>query len=129
MDGNWTDITVLTIDTTVKPRNKNIPGDGKWDQSGVPTTVELQVSRIDFANMPLFAKSEVTMMKSYLYKAHQYKMDSLYVSRKGLVDDNFGAFSGEAFAANAWRNFPQLIGRNNIKAADFITTLNDSAYQ
>lgn len=128
MDYNWTDIT---INSTVASRtqNKNIPGDGKWDHSGVPTAIELQVSRIDFSNMPLFAKSEVLMMQNYLYKAHKYKMDSMYVSRKAVVDDNFGAFSGEAFAANAWRNFPQLIGRDNIKSGDFITTLNDSAYQ
>lgn len=129
MDYDWTDLYVNNSTSASRTQNKNIPGDGKWDQTGIPTVLELQVSRIDFANMPLFAKSEVTMMKNYLYKAHKYKMDSMYVSRTGLVDDNFGAFSGEAFAANAWRNFPQLLGRDNIKAADFITTLNDSAYQ
>jgi hypothetical protein len=128
MDGTWTDFSVNDISAS-RAANRNIPGDGKWDQSAIPSALELQVGRIDFANMPLFAKSEVTMMKNYLYKAHKYKMDSIYVSRKGLVDDNFGAFSGEAFAANAWRNFPQLIGRQNIKAVDFMTTLNDSAYQ
>lgn len=128
MDGAWTDATINSTAAS-RAQNKNIPGDGKWDQTGIPSALELQVSRIDFANMPVFAKTEVSMMRNYLYKAHLYKMDSLYVSRTGLVDDNFGAFSGEAFAANAWRNFPPLIGRNNIKAADFITTLNDSAYQ
>ncbi|MCC6186618.1 MAG: T9SS type A sorting domain-containing protein [Chitinophagaceae bacterium] len=128
MDGNWSDVSVNNI-TASRTANRNIPGDGKWDQSAAPSAIELQVGRIDFANMPLFAKSEVSMMRNYLYKAHKYKMDSLYVSRTGLVDDNFGAFSGEAFAANAWRNFPQLIGRQNIKAVDFMTTLNDSAYQ
>jgi hypothetical protein len=129
MNDVWTDAIVNNATSASRAQNKNIPGDGKWDQTIPPSAIELQVSRIDFANMPLFAKSEVNMMKNYLYKAHKYKMDSLYVSRKALVDDNFGAFSGEAFAANAWRNFPQLIGRENIKAADFMTTLNDSAYQ
>lgn len=128
MDGLWTDVSINSTVAT-RAQNKNIPGDGKWDQTGIPSASELQVSRIDFANMPAFAKSEVSMMRNYLYKAHLYKMDSLYVSRTGLVDDNFGLSTGEPFAANAWRNFPQLIGRNNIKAADFITTLNDSAYQ
>jgi hypothetical protein len=128
MDGNWSDLTVNNSSAS-RVQNKNIPNDGKWDQSNIPSQLELQVSRIDFANMPLFAKSEVAMMKSYLYKAHKYKMDSIYVSKVGLIDDNFGAFSGEAFAANAWRNFPQLVGRSNIKSVDFIATLNDSAYQ
>ena len=45
------------------------------------------------------------------------------------MDDNFGGFSGEAFAANAWRIFPTVIGRNNIVASDFETTLKDSAWQ
>jgi hypothetical protein len=128
MDGNWTD---NSINDTVASRaqNKNRLADGKWDQSLIPSPVELQVSRIDFANMPTFAMSEAQLMQRYLYKNHKYKMDSLYVSRKGLVDDNFGAFSGEAFAANAWRNFPPLLGRANIKVADFMTTMNDSAYQ
>jgi hypothetical protein len=128
MDGSWTD---ASINNTVASRvqNKNIPGDGKWDHSGMPSAAELQVSRIDFANMPAFAASEVGMMKSYLTKNHLYKMDSLYISRKAVVDDNFGAFSGEAFAANAWRNFPQMLGRDNIINADLIPALNDSAYQ
>ena len=128
MDGTWTDVSVNDT-VAARAQNKNRLGDGKWDQSLIPTPVELQISRIDFANMPAFAMSEVQLMQRYLYKNHKYKMDSIYVSRKGLVDDNFGAFSGEAFAANAWRNFPPLLGRTNIKVADFMTTMNDSAYQ
>lgn len=128
MDGIWTDVSVNNSSAS-RTQNKNIPGDGKWDHSGIPSYLELQVGRVDFANMPLFAKSEVALMKSYLAKAHRYKMDSLYVSRKGIVDDNFGAFSGEAFAANAWRNFAPIVGRDNVSAKDFISSLNDSAYQ
>lgn len=127
MDGIWTDVSVN--DTVAsRSQNDNRPGDGKWDQSGNPSAIELQISRIDFANMPAFGKSEPTMMNSYLAKAHLFKTDALYISKKAVVDDNFGAFSGEAFAANAWRNFPSLVGRGNVFAGDFITMLNDSAY-
>lgn len=124
----WTD---ATINNSIASRveNKNVPGDGKWDFNGCPVPPVLQVSRVDFYKMIAFGKTEVGLMKSYLAKAHQYKMDSLYVSRKALIDDNFGAFSGEAFAANGWRNFPGMIGRNNIVSADLISTMNDSAYQ
>lgn len=128
MDVSWTDATVNST-VAARAQNKNIPGDGKWDHSGMPSAAELQVSRIDFANMPAFTPSEVGLMKRYLAKAHLYKMDSLYISRKAVVDDNFGAFGGEAFAANAWRNFPPMVGRDNVLEADLITTLNDSAYQ
>lgn len=128
MDGSWTDVSVNST-VAARAQNKNIPGDGKWDHSAMPSMAELQVSRIDFAYMPAFSSSETTLMKNYLAKAHRYKMDSLYISRKALVDDNFGSFSGEAFAANAWRNFPPMLGRDNIVEADLITTLNDSACQ
>lgn len=128
MDDIWTDVSVNNSVAT-RAQNKNIPGDGKWDQSTLPSQLELQVGRIDFFNMGTFSKTEVELMKSYLAKAHRYKMDSLYISKKAVVDDNFGAFSGEAFAANAWRNFSPLIGRSNIKTGDLLTTMNDSAYQ
>lgn len=124
----WTDASVNNSIAS-RTENKNTPGDGKWDFNSCPVTPVLQVSRIDFAKMTAFGKTEVGLMKSYLTKAHLYKMDSLYVSRKALIDDNFGAFSGEAFAANGWRNFPGLVSRENIVTADLISTLKDSAYQ
>jgi hypothetical protein len=124
----WKDASVNNSAAS-RAENKNVPGDGKWDFNSCPVTPVLQVSRIDFYKMTAFGKTEAGLMKSYLAKAHQYKMDSIYVSRKALIDDNFGAFSGEAFAANGWRNFPGMIGRNNMVTADLISTLNDSAYQ
>ncbi len=128
VDGTWTD---STVNNTVASRsqNDNIPGDGKWDQSFLPSEAELEVGRIDFSNMPAIKRSEFALMRAYLAKAHTYKMDLLPVIRKGLVDDNFGGFSGEAFAANAWRLFPVMIGRENVVAADYVTRLKDSAYQ
>jgi hypothetical protein len=128
IDGMWTD-NLVNITVATRAENDNIPGDGKWDQSHLPSDLELQVGRIDFANMSAFSKTEVQMMKSYLNREHSYKMDSISVMKRGLVDDNFGAFSGEAFAANAWRNFSPLVGRDSIKSADFVPSLNSSSYQ
>src|SRR5574343_16349 len=54
VNGNWTDISVTS--TTASPaRTQNIPGDGKFDQSVIPSDLELQVGRADFANMPAFS--------------------------------------------------------------------------
>ncbi|WP_276134635.1 T9SS type A sorting domain-containing protein [Polluticoccus soli] len=129
VDGAWTDATVNTI-AAVRPENKNVPGDGKWDQSTIPSNLELQVSRIDFANMPAFGKTEVQMMKDYLNRDHVYKMDSLNMVKRALIDDNFPASSyPEAFAANGWRNFNPIVSRDSIKALDFISTLNTTPYQ
>jgi hypothetical protein len=125
----WTDVSVNNTSAS-RTQNDNIPGDGKWDQSITPGPVELQVGRIDFANMPTFAKTETQMMQSYLTKAHQYKVNQLPMVKRALIDDNFGYFSGEAFAANGWRNFPVLVSKDSIKSSlDLITTLNTDQYQ
>ncbi len=128
VNGTWTDISVIDTGSAIIAANWNAPGDGKWDQTNIPSLVELQVGRVDFYNMPSFAKTEIQMMRSYLLRDHLYKMDSLNIKHRALVDDNFGPFSGEAFAANAWRNFPALIGANNTQSIDFISSLNDSDY-
>ena len=128
MNGIWTDASVNNTAAS-RNENKNIPGDGKFDQTLIPSDIELQVGRIDFANMPTFAKTEIEMMRSYLNKDHLYKMDSLAIIKRGLIDDNFGAFSGEAFAANAWRNYAPIVGVDSIRSVDFMTTLNTANYQ
>lgn len=69
------------------------------------------------------------MMRRYLNKAHTYKVDLLPMRKRALVNDNFGAFSGEAFAANAWRNFTPMVSRDSIFNLPFINTLADSAFQ
>lgn len=126
----WTDVTV---NDAASPYllNQNIPGDGKWDQIGIPSTAQLQVGRVDFANMPAFTTTEYQMMRSYLAKDHAYKMDSLAVRRRGIVSDNFGYFSGEAFAQNGWRNFAPLIGKDSIEVnpSGFISSLAAGSYQ
>jgi hypothetical protein len=124
----WTD-SLVNDTSSAYNANRNRPHDGKWDFTLVPGATKLQISRIDFSNMPAFSKTEVQLMKSYLMRDHIYKMDSLSMSHRALIDDNFGGFSGEAFAANGWRNFPVLVGSNNIQQIDFITSLNDSTYQ
>lgn len=128
IDGSWTDVLV-NDNNAARPENWNEIGDGKWDQSTPPSSVDLQVSRIDFFNMPQFNKTEEEMMTSYLQRAHDYKMDSLVIAKRALIDDNFGGFGGEAFAANGWRNYPPLVGKNNIQSIDMIASLDDSSYQ
>lgn len=127
IDGNWTDVSVNNPNAN-RDKNKNIPGDGKWDQNVIPSNLELQIGRIDFHDLPVVPRSEIELLENYLDKAHKFKSGELYTIKRAVVDDNFGAFNGEAFAATAYRNFGQLIGRDNIEAADFRTTLADSAY-
>jgi hypothetical protein len=128
VNGPWTDTLVFDTSSSFAT-TRNIPGDSKWDQSLNPSVSQIQVSRVDFYNMPSFAKTEVQLMNSYLAKDHLYKMDSLPMVHRALIKDNLGAFNGEAFAANGWRNFSPLVGSSNISAIPFIASLNDSSYQ
>jgi len=127
MDGIWTDVFVNSAKAP-RPENINVPGDGKFDQTYIPTDIDLQVSRIDFFNMPASGKTEFQLMKNYLNRNHAYRKKEIVLSERGLVDDNFGAFSGEAFAANGFRNFAPLVGKSNILSADFRGTLDTTSY-
>ncbi|NCX95036.1 MAG: T9SS C-terminal target domain-containing protein [Chitinophagia bacterium] len=129
MTMTWTD---ASVDDTVasSAANRNRPGDGKWDQSALSYAAELQVGRIDLSNMPAFSSTELQRMKSYLNKDHIYKMDSLPMRKRAVLSDNFGAFSGEAFAANGWRNYAPLVGHDSIIATvPLIAGLDTSNFQ
>ncbi|MEO6594092.1 MAG: fibronectin type III domain-containing protein [Planctomycetota bacterium] len=125
-NGTWTD-TSVNITSASRPENRNVPGDGKFDQSSLPSDVDLQVGRVDLANMPAFALSEQNLLANYLDKDHDYRHKVFAVDQRGVIDDNFGYFSGEAFAATAWRAFAALLGQANIASADYFTTLNTTS--
>ncbi|MEI7802941.1 MAG: T9SS type A sorting domain-containing protein [Bacteroidota bacterium] len=127
MNSVWDDVSVN--DTLAgRPENRNKPGDGKFDPTYLPSNVELEVSRIDFYNMPSNPNSEITAMKNYLNRDHAYRKKEITLANRGLIDDNFGGFGGEAFAANGWKNFSPLIGAANIHELDFISTLDTADY-
>lgn len=134
LDGTWTDTTVNNTGAS-DARNRNTPGDGKFDQSMLPSPLELQVGRVDFQNMPVFGAggesatdTEARLLRRYLAKNHAWRQGQLSVPARGLVDDHFGYFSGEAFAASGWRNFSALVGRAAVSSADWMSTLQTNAY-
>ena len=127
MNGTWTDATVNTT-VASDPRNHNVPGDGKFDQSSIPGDVELQIGRVDFANMPAFTSTEEQLLKNYLDKDHAYRNKDFTAVHRGVIDDNFGYFAGEAFAANGWKNLGPLVGPGNVIAADYFATMTGNSY-
>lgn len=127
IDGNWTDATVNNM-TASSTRNHNIPGDGKFDQSRIPSHVELQVSRVDMHDLPAFGTTEEELLRAYLVKAHEFKIAAYVPTERGLVDQ--GGFAGmpEGFAQNGFRNFIGFFGTENVDELDYWTTLNGSDY-
>lgn len=128
MNGTWTDNTVSVAIEGSQARHHNRPEDGKFDQSTIPTELELQIGRVDFANMPAFATSEQELLRNYLDKDHAYRHKQFSATRRGVVDDNFGFFGTEAFAASGYKNFGPLVGPENVKSDDYFTTTADSSY-
>jgi hypothetical protein len=128
--GLWTDASVNNI-TPARPANQNIPGDGKFDQSYIPSIVELAVGRIDFRKIDAAAFGEANttgLIRRYLDKNHAWRAGTYEVEQRALVDDNFGYFGGEAFAANGYKNAYPVVGPANIVNADFFNNTNPQTW-
>ncbi len=123
----WTDNQVNDI-TPSRTQNDNIPGDGKFDQVYIyADTVAFQIGRVDLTNMTQFGKSDTALVKQYLNKAHEFKVGNTVTVRRSLIDDNFGAMGGEAFASTAWRNFSVMFG-DSVFARDYLTSTKQGNY-
>ncbi len=129
LDGTWTDNSINNTSAN-DPRNDNVPGDGKFDQSVIPGNgePELMIGRIDMRNLSHFSKTEVELTKEYLDRVHAYKQAEWTLPKRGLIDDNFGGFGGEAFASNGWRNFAPMVGKDSIFTADYRSTMASQGY-
>lgn len=135
MDGNWTDNSVNSTGAD-RDRNRNRPGDGKFDQSQLPSDVDLEVGRVDLYNMTNFAnkspaRSEKDLLRQYLNKDHRFRHRLMQVERRGLICDNFGEAQGEAFASSGWRNFASFFGAANVSEVpgwNYFPTVTSQSY-
>lgn len=131
MNGTWTDNSVNN-NASQRAANRNVPGDGKFDQSTFPSPVELQVGRVDMYDMPAFGESETQLLRAYLQKAHNYKMKLWAPQQRGLIYDNLQWVSNP-LGASAWRNIAPLVGASNTSApniymGDYNTLINGQSY-
>jgi hypothetical protein len=114
LDGSWTDGTVTSTNAE-RRTNWNVPGDGKFDQSLIPSQVELEIGRVDLSNMTCFlnkspSRNEVDLMKRYLFKNHQFRHGVFNIPEQSLIMDLIGMRAPEPMSAMSWRNGPPLTG-------------------
>lgn len=124
----WTDLHCNLTQTA--PRQVNVPGDGKFDQSVLPSPPELSVGRIDFSDLPASSLSETALIRQYLQRNHAYRNRLApfdQVGRGLLVDDHFGFSHGEAFAAMGWNTGTALFGPENVQPGDWFSVLEQDA--
>ena len=119
MDGQWTDTgeqwsTFINPDI---PRMSNTPGDGKWDQSRIPSDLELEVGRVDLSNMPGMKNgvatfpSELELLRRYLIKDHAFRHKITVFEQRAALGDNF---SGKGYSASAFSAFAAFFGADKI---------------
>jgi hypothetical protein len=114
LTGTWTDNTINNAGAQ-RVENRNVPGDGKFDQSQFPSDLELQVGRVDLSDLPAFAQSETELLRAYLNKLHAFKIKGFTPQERGIVFDNLQWVSNP-LAASGWRSLAPLVGPSNITA-------------
>ncbi len=126
MTGNWTD--TFLVDTAASyVRNWNKIGDGKFDQEFV-TSLQLEIGRVDFVDMPAFAETEIAIMKRYLNKDHDFRVKKLVPAERAFIDDKFGVFGGEAFAASGYKAFAPMFGDKKITTGNYLDSCKTNSY-
>ncbi|MGZ8938130.1 MAG: Ig-like domain-containing protein [Limisphaerales bacterium] len=131
VDGNWTD-NIVDIVSGDYSANDNRIGDGKFDQSQIPSKVELEIGRIDFYDMPAFGpRTPHDLLRNYLRKNSEFRHRLFTANRRMLVRDNFGDLSGDSPAVDAWRHYRQMFGAGTIQEVGpnaFFPTLQNESY-
>jgi hypothetical protein len=122
----WTDVSINNV-TASRPENINIPGDGKFDQTTVVQPL-MFIGRVDVYDMPIFSTNDTMLMQRYLAKDHEYRTAQKTYRMRALIDDNFGYFSGEAFAQNGYRNFASLLSPDSVSTGDYFVDMKNNSY-
>lgn len=123
VNGVWTDQAV-NLPNTARIANRNVPGDGKFDQNTLPSAVELPVGRLDFRRLSpvTFGLPPVELLRRYLFKNHLWRTGQYQVPARALVDDHLGWSGSEAFAADGFRNAYPLVGQGNVTEGEFLNS-------
>ncbi|HRH38775.1 MAG TPA: hypothetical protein PK760_10545, partial [Flavobacteriales bacterium] len=131
VNGTWTDNSVNNS-ASQRVENRNIPGDGKFDQNSLPNEVELQIGRVDLSNLPAFSNNATELTRAYLNRAHSYKVKGWSPQVRGIMFDNLQWISNP-IAASGWRGMAPLVGPANITIANqtmtnFYQLVNNQSY-
>jgi hypothetical protein len=115
-DSLWTD--KFTDTAATRSQNKNVAGDGKFDNELLPQDLVLQVGRIDMYDLPYFLTNSVSLtetdlLRRYLQKNHSYRSGEMPITMKAVIQDNFGLVEG--FSRSAYMTFPTLVGADNVE--------------
>lgn len=126
VDGFWRDVTVNNTSPS-RDKNKNVPFDGKYDQTLIPSDVDIEVGRVDFNDLPAFEEDEIELTRQYLIKNHEFRMGNMEYPRRALIENNFGNF-GEGFGQSGWRNFTTMFKGDSVSVQNYDVLLESDKY-
>lgn len=113
LDGTWTDATV-NVPVTAYGHNRNIPGDGRFDQSDLPSSVELMVGRVDLSDLPTLPFTESQLMWYYFNKATRWKRKELTVPNTALLFDDL-QWTGYPLAQSGHMSLSACVGPAQVQ--------------
>ena len=125
VDCYWGD-EIVNCTTGSEARHKNVPGDGKFDQSAPECPVVYEIGRVDLYSMDAFSTNDTLLTKEYLDRVHNYKLGKTTFRRRGLIDNNF---TGLNLASTGYHNIPCFIGLDSFSdAVDYFTEQTAGSY-
>ena len=134
LDGEWTD---SSVNSTVSELwwGRNRPNDGKFDQDSAPSSLELQVGRVDLSRMTCFInksppRNEIDLLRQYLNKNHRFRHGQAAVDSRALIYDRMGLTKPEPLSTMAWRNFTPFVGQNIdvVKWGEYMPAVSTKSY-
>jgi hypothetical protein len=118
LNSNWTDSSVTSTNAE-RDTNWNVPGDGKFDQSTLPSDVDVEIGRVDLSDLTCFSnkassRSELDLMRQYFAKDHAWRSGKMSMPRRGLILDVIGIRGRGPLSDGGWRNFTAMFGSQNV---------------
>lgn len=93
-------------------------GNGVMDHNTLPSDMELEVGRIDFADLPGAYvggfPGEIELLRRYLDKNHRFRHAQVRPAQRAVMGNVTGDGRGQAYAASGYRTFAALVGPGNV---------------
>lgn len=127
LDGVWTDVTVSATNNPERNINKNLPGDGKFDQNTLPSDADLQVGRIYLEKLGNFESDRMVLYKRHLDRNHAFRSSQIKYRNRSLINDYFVGLQ-EGFASFGFRSFPSIAGPDSVQTGALLDYARDSSF-
>jgi len=124
-EGFWTDYTA-DCSTGSSSRFYNVPKDGKFDQTTIPSNIELEIGRVDMYDMDNFSSNDTQLVREYLNRVHSWRNGEIKFTKHALIDNNF---TGLNLASTGYHNLPCFVGIDSVfDNRDYFTEQNKNSY-